>query len=240
MVRVGEHIDGLHRFDGTRRQLVGDAGRIFHQLNGKPIRTFDAQLRELVFHALDAGRDLFVKLHGHRRQHGVLQKVAHGGAQFIHARAAGRDEPHHRATELFPECVKIDFEVMRLRNVEHIHHDNHRHAHFNELSREVEVAFEVGRVDDVHHAGRFIRQNVVAGDAFVFTRGTCGRNGINTGKINDFDLFVVIGVVTHLLFHGHAGPVADVLTRPGKGIKERRLTAVRVTDDADSLLSHIE
>ena len=154
------------------------------------------------------------------------------------ARLAGGDETHDGASEFGRELLEIDFELVLLGDVEHVDDHHHRHLHFNQLGREVEVALEVRAVDDVDHRFGFAREDVVASDALVFARGGGGRDRIDAWKVDELDRLSFVRKEARLLVDGDAGPVADALARARQGVEERGFAAVRIADHANDVLSH--
>ena len=88
--------------------------------------------------------------------------------KFTHTLLTRSHQPHNRATERLLQRLQIHLNFVVLGNVEHIDGNDHRHAHFDELSRQIKVALQVGGINDVDHRLRFIRENVVTCNAFVF------------------------------------------------------------------------
>ena len=155
--------------------------------------------------------------------------------QFTHTLLTRCHQSHNRATERLLQRLQIHLNFVVLGNVEHIDGHDHRHAHFNELRRQVKVTFQVGGINDVDHCLRFIRKDVVAGDAFVLAGSRSRRNGINAGKVNDLYVVAFKTVTSRLLVDGDARPVADFLFGAGQGIKKRCLAAIRIADNTDDV-----
>ena len=234
--------DGLHDRLGALEHAVGelflDAGSGFHHLEGKPARTGDAARLELGLELVDAGGDALVEADLHRRDDGVGEELADAVLELADARGAGGDDAHDGAAEGLLKLVEADFDLVLLRDVEHVDDDEHRHAHLDELCGEVEVALEVGGVDDVDDAFRLAREDVVASDALILARCGGRRDGVDAGKVGDLDFLAAPGVGARLLLDGHAGPVAHVLLGARERIEERRLAAVRIADNADGFFRH--
>ena len=71
---------------------------------------------------------------------------------------------NHGAAELLGEGVGIDLVAALLEEVEHIEAEHDGQAALEDLGGEVEVALEVGRVDEVNHGLRAVLDQVVARD----------------------------------------------------------------------------
>ena len=128
--------------------------------------------------------------------------------------------------------------MVLLGDVEHVHDDDHRNAHFDELSREVEVALEVRGVDDVDDGFGFTREDVVARDAFVFARRSRRGDGVDARKVDELDLGILVFELAGLLIDRHAGPVAHALVGTRQCVEECGLAAIRIADHAYDVLTH--
>ena len=137
----------------------------------------------------------------------ILQKFRNLLLKFTHPLLARCDQSHNRATERLLQSLEIHLNFVVLGNVEHIDGHDHRNAHFNELRRQVKVSFQVGGINDVDHCLRFIREDVVACNAFVFAGSRSRRNGINAGKVNDLYVVAFKTVTSRFLIDGDTRPV---------------------------------
>ena len=117
-----------------------------------------------------------------------------------------------------------------LGNVHHVDGNHHRNFHVGKLARKEQVAFQVRRINDIDNQARFAAEQVVDSSAFVF--GICEQS-VSTRKVHQANLAVAQFKVTFFLFDSHAGPVTHMLTGTRKGVKESRLTAVRVTGNCN-------
>ena len=209
-------------------QLVGVAG----DFEFVPLRKFD-RMEERVLHALAAQGDLH-----------VVQNVRDGGA-FEHRRAfARRFRRRKRALHQLPYALVFErrdlhdghaerlFEPGGVQliavfgdRVDHVERDHDGHVDLHELRGKVQIAFEIGRVDDVDDAIGLFVQDIIAGDD-LFRRVRGER--IDTGKVDDLDGFVELFVNALALIHRDARPVADVRRAAREGVEQRGLPAVRV------------
>ena len=57
---------------------------------------------------------------------------------------------------------------MLLGDIEHVDDNDHRNAHLDQLSRQVKIALEIRRINDVDDCLRLARKNVIASDALIF------------------------------------------------------------------------
>ena len=155
--------------------------------------------------------------------------------QFTHTLLTRCHQSHNRATERLLQRLQIHLNFVVLGNVEHIDGNDHRHTHFDELGRQIKVAFQVGGINDVDHRLRFIREDVVTCNAFVFAGSRCRRNGINAGKVNNLYVVAFKAIPAGFLIDGYARPVADFLFGARQGIKKRCLAAIRIADNTDDV-----
>ena len=113
--------------------------------------------------------------------------------------------------------------------VHHVDTDDHRDVHLEDLGGHVEVAFEVGAVEDVDDDVRFLVQDEVPGDDFL---GGIRRKGIDARKVDDFNavpFLLFIGIIRSAsLLDGDARPVADVGRGPGQRVEEGGFATVGV------------
>ena len=129
------------------------------------------------------------------------------------------------AAELTAQLRDVDLVAVLADNVHHVDGDDHGDAKLGQLGGQVEVALEVGAVDDVQDGVRALRDQVVQGDDLF--HGVRGQR-VDTGKVHDDDVVVLLQLA-FLLFHGDARPVADELVGAGQRVEQRGFTAVRVT-----------
>ena len=145
--------------------------------------------------------------------------------QLLYALAAQGGDLHHRHAERLLQLFRVQPVAVLFDGVHHVQGDDDGDVYLHDLRREIEVAFEVGRVDDVDDAVRLFVDDVVAGDD-LFRR--IGREGIDAGQVYDLDLFGQLFIDALPLVDGDARPVADVRRAARKGVEQRRLAAVRV------------
>ena len=236
LVEVGNDLFDVGGIDV--RKLFFKTRSAFHELAGEPGGTFNALLLEIFRNRSDRLGDLFVEFNGHRRDGRMFEEVDKGILDVVEAGFTAGNDADNRAAERFLKLFQTDFKTMLLGDVEHVDHDDHRHTHFDQLGREVEVALEVRGINNVDDRFSLTRQDVVTGDAFIFTGRGCRRNRIDAGKVDELDLFVAVFEITGLLVDRDAGPVAHALARTSQGIEKRGLAAVRIADHADDMLTH--
>ena len=128
---------------------------------------------------------------------------------------------------------------MLLGDVEHVDHDDHWHKHFDQLGREVEVALEVRGINNVDDRFSFTRQeDVVTGDALIFTGGGCRRNRIDAGKVDEPRSFRC-GIRNYRSSSTVTpGQLPTRWREPVRALKNVVLPQVRIADHADDMLTH--
>ena len=102
--------------------------------------------------------------------------------QLIHALVlCGGDRndrhPQHvlHGVDIYRAAVGIDL-------IHHVEGNNHRHIHFQQLHRQIQIALDIGRIDDIDDAvGLFLQHKVPRYQFFTGIR----RHGINTRQVGD-------------------------------------------------------
>ena len=108
--------------------------------------------------------------------------------------------------------------------IHHIQCDDHRDVQLEQLHREVEIPFDVGRIDDIDNAFRLCLQYIVPRNQ-LFTG--IGRHGIDAGKIGEHG---VGNTADHpfLSLNRDAGEIADVLAGAGQLVEQCGFAAVLI------------
>jgi hypothetical protein len=138
------------------------------------------------------------------------------------------------------ESVCGDGDAAALGDVGHAEGDEHRTAELDELADEVEVAGEVGGVDDDDDGvggggvGALAAEDL-AGDDLV---GGSADEGVGAGEVDDVGpgLGAVGGDelgAADLFLDGDAGVVGDLLTEAGEGVEEGCFAGVGVSGEGD-------
>ena len=116
--------------------------------------------------------------------------------------------------------------------VHEVERHDHRPLQLQELHRQVQVAFQVRRVDDVDDGVRLFAgpcaQDIVPGDDFL---QRIRRERINAGQVDNQDLTPVQWRGPLLFFHRNARPVSNILTGARKSVEQRRLAGVGVAGE---------
>ena len=133
---------------------------------------------------------------------------------------------HYGQTDSLFQNVDVQLIPVFDEHVRHIERDDHRNIHFHQLSREIEIAFEIGRVDDIDDAvGTLVEDEITRDDLF----GRIGREGINAGQVDDVYRFASLFIGALPLIHGDARPVADVRRASRQGVEQSSLSRVRIS-----------
>ena len=140
----------------------------------------------------------------------------------LHAIALQSGDLHYLAAQLLGQLLGVDGVAVLAHHVHHIDGDDHGDAQLSQLSGQVQVAFQIGAINDVQDGVRTLVDQIVSG--YHFLQGV-GGEGIDPGQVGDDDI-VVLFQAAFLLFHGDAGPVADELIGAGEGIEQGRFTTV--------------
>ena len=137
---------------------------------------------------------------------------------------------HHRRAEQPRKGLAVGVDAAPLQLVHEVEGDDHGALQFHQLQREIEVALDVGGVDDVQNHVRRVLGDEVAGDVFL---DGIGRKRVDAGQIDQSGLFALQVKMGLLALHGDAGPVAHILVGAGEGVEQRGLAAVGVARQSD-------
>ena len=162
----------------------------------------------------------------------TFDDLGQGLFQIVEPLAANRHHGHHRTAERLGQGIHIDDLAALARHIHHVQRQHHRHAHFQQLHGQVEIAFEVGGINHIDHRLGLAGKQVVARDPLVQRQGV---EGIDARKIDQRGRLAgrLQTELPLLALDGHAGPVAGGLTDAGQRIEQRGLAAIRVAGDGD-------
>ena len=155
---------------------------------------------------------------GHRQFRRLAAALPFEGADLDSLAAQFLAQPRH-----------VDLIAIFAHQVNHIHSHNHRDTQLDELGGQVEVALDVGAVDDVEDSVGFFPHQVAPGHHLL---QCVGGEGVDARQVLDHHV-VVAFQAAFLLFHRNAGPVAHILVGAGQVIEQRGLAAVRVAGQCD-------
>ena len=124
---------------------------------------------------------------GGPRHGGGSQSFGDGIPEEVHALALVRLKRHHRDAEVSGQPVDIDPDPLAPGHVHHVESDDHRDAQFQDLRHQIEIAFQIGGIDnrDDDIGPRFARllaENDVDGEHFV---GAARRQAVGAGQIDE-------------------------------------------------------
>ena len=153
---------------------------------------------------------------------GRLDRPVH---QLLDTRAAQRRNGDDGDTDLAFERGGVDLVARLLHRVHHVEGDDHGNVDLHELRGEIEIALQIGRVDDVDDAVGALIQYVIARDDFL---GRVGRERVDAGKVDDERGFRTLLIGTLPLFHRDTRPVAHICRGTRQKVEERRLAAVGI------------
>jgi len=90
-----------------------------------------------------------------------------GAKELLQPLAAPGDNGHHRDAEQAGQPIGINFNTPALGHVDHVQGNNHGHAQLKELTAQVEVALDIGGIDNIdHHVGPFVDDEVTGHQLF--------------------------------------------------------------------------
>ncbi len=198
---------------GKARGQAGSLGVVFDQVGDAMQAAVDrAAVLGLVAEVL-AKRALLI--------FGNVQGVAD---KLVHAGVFRRGDGDHRHAELGLHAVDIHAAAVGGDLVHHVERNDHGDAHFQKLHGQIEVALNVGGVDNVDDGlGLFLENEVARDDLFA----GIGGHGVDAGQVRDQGIGVLADLAV-LAVDGDAGEIANVLVRAGELVEQRGLAAVLV------------
>ena len=149
-----------------------------------------------------------------RDVHGVLHELADA---FVLCRRDG----NHGHAKLALEQVNVDGAAIGRDLVHHVEGDDHRSIELHKLEREVEVALDIGGVDDVDHRVGLRLENKLAAYDFL---SRIRRERVDAGQVGDRRLGVVADLAIFTI-NRHAREIAHMLAGARKAVEERCLIA---------------
>ena len=159
----------LEQLDGVIAALVGGNAR----------RKVVLDVRQNV---LDGGVEL------------VLRHLALGGSGLFDLLEQLRDalvlkgrDHHDRAAELLGELVRVDLVTVLLDQVGHVEGDDHGQAGLDNLKRQVQVALEVGGIDNLDDNIGLAAHEVIARALLL---GAVGGKRVDAGEVRDGNVLV--------------------------------------------------
>ena len=161
----------------------------------------------------------------------------HGGLGGVHhAVALQSGDLHDLAAQLAGQLLDVDLVAVLANHVHHVHGDDHGDAQLRQLGGQIQVALQVGAVDDVQDGVGALADQVIPG--YHLLQGVGGQ-GVDAGQVHD-DHVIVLLQLALLLLHGDAGPVAHELVGAGEGVEQGGFAAVRVARQGNfDLLIHM-
>ena len=153
-----------------------------------------------------------------------MQSVIH---QLANALVAGSADGDNRHAQQALEQVDVHGATVGRHLVHHVERDDHGAIELHKLQRQVQVALDVGGIDDVNDGvGMLVKDKLAADDLFARVR----RERIDAGQVGNARLGVVADGAIFAVDR-HAGKVADVLVGARKLVEQRGLTAVLVAGE---------
>ncbi len=160
----------------------------------------------------------------------VLRGVDHSLGGLFDAGTLQGGDLHDLAAEFLFQLLRVDLIAVLAHDVHHVQRDHDRDAELDELGRQVQVALQIRRVNDVEDRVRELLDQVVSRDDFF----QCVRGErVDAGKVRDDHVAVSLQLALFLL-DGDAGPVADVLVGAGQRVEQCGFAAVRVAGQCNS------
>ena len=158
----------------------------------------------------------------------LVARDVHGMThQLVHALVLRRRDRHDRHAQHALHRVDVHRAAVAGQLVHHVQRHDHRHVHLQQLHRQIQIALDVRRVDDVDDGLGLSLQHEIARDELL---ARIRRHRIDARQVGDQRVLLPADLAV-LAVDRHAGEIAHVLVGAGQLVKERRLTAVLVADE---------
>ena len=158
---------------------------------------------------------------------GDMDRVIH---QLINALIFGGGDRYDRHAQHGFHRVHVHRAAVAGHLVHHIQRYPQGDIHFQQLHGQIQVALDVGDINDVDDALRLFVQHEVAGDQLL---AGVGGHGINARQVG-YERVCLPQYHAVLAVDRNAGEIADVLFRTRELIEQRRLAAVLIADQGKS------
>ena len=116
---------------------------------------------------------------------GAFIHLYDGAEEFLHAHAVLERCGHHWHTKQRTECLQVYGIATPLKLIVHVQGTHQPDVHIYQLRREIEVTFEVRRVDDVDNHIRHLIREVLA---HIELLGRIARQRIGAGQVDEVEL----------------------------------------------------
>ena len=155
----------------------------------------------------------------------ALIHIYNSAKQLVYAPAGGKHGGYHRHAEEPAQVVAVYLVAAGFGLVKHVEGAHHAHVHVYQLGRQVQVAFQVARVDNVDDYIGCLVYNL---PAHIELLGRIGRERVGARQVYQvkgvtFELgYALLGV------DGHTAVVAYALVGTRGKVEKRRLATVGV------------
>ena len=147
----------------------------------------------------------------------------------FHTVAGGRADRHDRHAKLLRELFCVNAAAVAGQLVHHVERQHRRHAQRQQLQRQIEVALEIRRVDDVDDAVGLVFQDEIAGHDLL---RRVGAERVDTRQI-DHGAVLLPADGAGFLVDRDAGEIADMLVGACQLVEQRRFAAVLVAGQGE-------
>ena len=160
----------------------------------------------------------------------ILGDVKRMFNQLVYALVFRRRDRNDRYAEQRLHPVDIDKALIADHLVHHVQCKDHRNIHLQQLHRQIQIPFDIGRVQNVDDRLRLFFQHKIPGDDFLTA---VGRHGVNARKVGHIGLGMSFDRAVFPV-NRNARKVSDVLIGASQLIKKGGFSAVLVTHQRKS------
>ena len=215
--------------------LFENLGIVFEILDGDPARRValgeECSLGDQLLHGLDGGLQVPAVGDSQGCRPRRPRHRRHGFHEGGFAESIAGDDGHHRHAEQMRKLVVVDLDAPVAGRVDHVQGHTGGNSQFEELDRQVEVALQVGGVDDVDgHPGAFVDQEIARHHLF----DAVGGEGVRPGQVDDVHVVAVLHIAALLAVDGDARIVAHMLAGSREGIKKGGLPGIGIPTQSNA------
>ena len=154
----------------------------------------------------------------------TLESFDYGVQQVRDALAFGSRDWNDRDAQLLRQLFDVDSVAAGAYLVHHVQRKDHRDVQLHQLKGQIQVAFQVGGIDDVDDGIGAVFDQKISGDHLL---GGVRREGIDAGQVHQ-NCILILFDAAFFFFNRYARKVSDVLVAAGQRIKEGGFSTVLV------------
>ncbi len=227
---------GIDAFAVAQEFFVGEQEKGLSAGGGAAAAGAGVEQRGEAVQLLLEGGGQFAKAAGRPGPVPLARAVKYVFTQFLQAAPRAGDHGDDGHAQLGGEGRGVDRLAVLLGDIDHVQGEDGGMADFDDLGGKIEVALQVGGVNNNNdegrrrHAGRALKQDV-AGDLFI---EGLRAEAVGSREIEDDDAFGAGALeAAFLAFDGDAGIIADAGAQTGEGVEHGGFAGIGVAGEDD-------